>query len=132
MYKEKIKAIMEANRDDQEMLEFIESRVNRLIDYVQYVAFMETRTQRLSIDGTDGEAWRDAVGAMDSRRRDKHEAAMAAASQLNRLAAASGLQPFYGGTIDHAHRAEVGDMCQAVVDEYFAGRHARPLEPQEF
>lgn len=131
MYKESISAIMKANKDDPEMLDFVESRVNSFVDYVGHVNYMETRIQRLEIEGIKGEKWRDAVSGLDSRRRDKHEVAMSAAAQLNRLAAASGLPPFYAGVIDHEHRMEVGDMCEAVVTEYFQGRHTRPLSVDE-
>lgn len=127
MYRESIQAIMEANKDDPEMLDFVESRVNSFVDYVGHVNFMETRIQRLTIEGVTGEQWRDTVSSLDERRRDKHEVAMSAATQLNRLAAASGLPPFYAEPIDHEHRNQVGDMCQAVINEYFEGRHTKPL-----
>lgn len=127
MYKESIKAIMEANKEDPELLDFVEERVNTFVEYVAHVTFEETRIQRLTIEGVDGEEWRDQVQKLDERRRDKHENAMNAAKQLNRLAAASGLEPFYDAPIDHEHRNEVGDMCQAVVNEYFEGRNTRSL-----
>lgn len=127
MYKEKIRAIMEANKDDPEILDFTESRVNSFVDYVQYVTFMDIRVQRMQAEGIRFEEWRDKVADMDSHRRSKHEVAISAVNQLNRLAAASGLPLFYEGIIDDAHRHEIGDMCQAVVDEYFEGRDARLL-----
>lgn len=54
MYKESIRSIMEANREDTEMLDFVESRVNSFVDYVGHVSFMETRMQRLQIQGVRG------------------------------------------------------------------------------
>ena len=108
MYRESIKAMMEANKEDTEVMDFIEERVNSFVDYVSHVSFMETRIQRLTIEGVTGEEWRDKVAALDSRRRDKHEVAMNAAKQLNRLCVAAGLPLFYGGDIDHEHRNEIG------------------------
>lgn len=131
MYKESIRSIMEANRDDVEMLDFVESRVNSFVDYVGHVSFMETRMQRLQIQGVRGEEWRDAAARLDERRRDKHETAMSAVNQLNRLCTASGLPLFYTGPVDHEHRNEIGDLCQAVVNEYFEGRHTHPLSITE-
>lgn len=127
MYRERIGNLMEACKAEADDLDFIESRVNKLVDYVQYVSFMETRIQRLSIEGINGEEWRDKVQALDENRRSKHEVAMSAVNQLNRLAVAEGLEPFYDGPVDHEHRNEVGDLCQAVCSEYFEGRHLQPL-----
>lgn len=127
MYRESISAIMKANKDDPDLLDFIESRVNSFVEYVGHVNYMETRIQRLTIQGVTGDEWRDAVSALDERRRDKHEMALSAATQLNRLATASGLPLFYDGPIDNEHRKEVGDLCQTVINEYFNGRHTKPL-----
>lgn len=118
---------MKANKDDPDLLDFIESRVNSFVEYVGHVNYMETRIQRLTIQGVTGDEWRDAVSALDERRRDKHEMALSAATQLNRLATASGLPLFYDGPIDNEHRKEVGDLCQTVINEYFNGRHTKPL-----
>ena len=43
MYRESISAIMKANKDDPDLLDFIESRVNSFVDYVGHVTYMETR-----------------------------------------------------------------------------------------
>ena len=131
MYKESIQGIMEANKDDADIMEFIESRVNTFTEYVGHVSFMETRIQRLKIQGVGGDEWRDAIESLDTRRREKHNMAMAAAQQLNRLCQSSGLPLFYDKPIDHEHRNAVGDLCQTVVDEYFEGRHVRPLTMAE-
>lgn len=128
MYRERIGKLMEACKADENDLDFIESRVNKLVDYVSYVSFMETRIQRLSIEGINGEEWREKVQALDENRRSKHEVAMAAVTQLNRLSIAEGLESFYDGPVDHEHRNEVGDLCQAVCSEYFEGRHLQPLK----
>ena len=90
MYRERIGKLMEACKADENDLDFIESRVNKLVDYVSYVSFMETRIQRLSIEGINGEEWREKVQALDENRRSKHEVAMAAVTQLNRLSIAEG------------------------------------------
>lgn len=126
-YKESIAALMEANKDDSEMLDFIETRVNSFVNYVAHVNFMETRIQRLGIEGITGEQWRNAVQSLDENRRSKHEVAMSAVNQLNRLATASGLPLFYDGPVDDMHRNEIGDLCQTVVGEYFNDRYTKPL-----
>ena len=128
MYKEKIRNLMHAVKDDPDDLEFVESRMNAFTSYVSHVAWMETRIQRLTIEGVDGEAWRDAVESLDSSRRSKHNVAMDAINQLNRLSAVSGLPPFYDGPIDDEHRNEVGDVIGSIVNEYFEGRYVGQLK----
>lgn len=54
MYRERIRDLMNAVKDEPEDLEFIESRVQAFTDYVSYVTWMETRIQRLNIEGIRG------------------------------------------------------------------------------
>lgn len=122
MYKERIAKLMETVKNEPDDLEFIESRMNTFTEYVSHVTWMETRIQRLNIEGVRGEEWRDAVEKLDSSRRSKHEVAMDAINQLNRLSKAVGLEPFYDGPVDHEHRTEVGDAIGNIVSEYFEGR----------
>lgn len=122
MYKEKIRNLMEENKDDPDVLEFIESRVNSFIDYVQYVSFAENRMVRLKAEGVRFEDWRDATASLDESRHHKHEVVIGAVRQLNRLSESCGLEVFYGGPTDDAHRYEVGSMCKQIVNEYFDDR----------
>lgn len=135
MYKERIANLMRAVKDDPDDLEFIESRMNTFTGYVSHVAWMETRIQRLNIEnvsgGISGQEWRDAVESLDSSCRSKHNVAMDAISQLNRLSKAVGLEPFYDGPVDHAHRTEVGSVIGDIVNEYFQGRSMAPLKQKD-
>lgn len=131
MYKQRIAKLMEAVRNDPDDLEFVESRVNTFPEYVSHVAWMETRIQRLSIEGVDGEEWRSQVENLDKLRRSKHEVAMDAINQLNRLSKIKGLEPFYDGPVDHEHRNEIGDVIGAVVNEYFEGRAVGQLKQED-
>lgn len=131
VYKERIKNLMEAVKDEPDDLEFVESRMKTFTDYVTHVSWMETRIQRLQIEGITGESWRDAVESLDHQRRSKHEVAMGAINQLNRLSVAVGLEPFYGGVVDDEHRNQVGDVIGDIVDEYFKGRFVEPLKQED-
>lgn len=131
MYKERIANLMRAVKDEPDDLEFIESRMNAFTDYVGHVAWMETRIQRLTIEGVSGQEWRDAVEKLDSSRRSKHNVAMDSINQLNRLSKAVGLEPFYDGPVDHVHRTEVGDVIGDIVNEYFQGRSAGQLKQKD-
>lgn len=131
MYKERIANLMNAVKNEPDDLEFVESRMNAFTEYVSHVAWMETRIQRLTIEGVDGQEWRDAVQSLDYSRRSKHEVAMGAINQLNRLSKSLGLEPFYDGPVDHEHRNEVGDVIGAIVNEYFEGRATGKLKQKD-
>lgn len=131
MYKEKIANLMNAVKNEPDDMEFVESRMNTFTDYVSHVAWMETRIQRLTIEGVRGEEWRDAVQRLDEQRRSKHEVAMGSINQLNRLSKAMGLEPFYDGPVDHEHRNEVGDVIGNIVNEYFEGRSVGQLKQED-
>lgn len=131
MYKERIANLMNAVKNEPDDLEFVESRMNAFTEYVSHVAWMETRIQRLTIEGVDGQEWRDAVQSLDYARRSKHEVAMGAINQLNRLSKSLGLEPFYDGPVDHEHRNEVGDVIGNIVNEYFEGRATGKLKQKD-
>lgn len=131
MYKERIAKLMEAVKDEPDDLEFVESRMTAFTDYVSHVAWMETRIQRLSIEGIRGQEYRDQIQSLDSHRRSKHEVAMGAINQLNRLSNAVGLEPFYDGPVDDAHRSQVGDVIGNIVSEYFEGRSVGQLKQKD-
>lgn len=122
MYKERIAKLMEAVKNEPDDMEFIEDRMKTFTDYVSHVTWMETRIQRLTIEGVRGDEWRDAVQSLDSSRRSKHEVAMGSINQLNRLSKIMGLEPFYDGPVDHEHRNQIGDVIGQIVNEYFEGR----------
>lgn len=131
MYKEKIAGLMHACKNEPDDLDFIESRMSAFTDYMTHVAWMETRMQRMNIEGITGQEWRDQVTALDQSRRSKHNVAMDAINQLNRMSKACGLQPFYDGEVDHEHRTQIGDVIGDIVYEYFQGRAVGPLKQED-
>lgn len=87
--------------------------------------------QLMTARGIEGEAWQDNVQKMDESRRSKHENAISAVKQLNRLAAAYGIESFYEGPVDDEHRYEIGDLCRDICTEYFDQRSPQPLKASE-
>lgn len=130
MYKERIAKLMNAVKHEPDDLEFVESRMNTFTEYMSHVAWMETRIQRLTIEGVQGEEWRNQVESLDKQRRSKHNVAMDAINQLNRLSKVVGLEPFYDGPVDHEHRTEIGDVIGNIVNEYFEGRTVEQLKTE--
>lgn len=131
MYKERIANLMRAAKDEPDDLDFIESRMSSFTDYMSHVQWMEVRMTRMNVEGVTGQEWRDQVENMDKSRRSKHNVAMDAINQLNRLSKAYGLDPFYDGEVDHEHRTEIGDVIGNIVDEYFKGRSVGELKQED-
>lgn len=131
MYKERIRDLMNAVKDEPEDLEFIESRVQAFTDYVSYVTWMETRIQRLNIEGIRGQEWRDQVQDLDESRRSRHDVAIGAVRQLNRMCEHEGITLLYDGEIDDLHRTAIGDLIGDIVKEYFDGRTVGKLKQED-
>ena len=115
MYKTNFITLVNSYNDDEDALDLIETNMNNLNGYVSAVYAMEVQIQTLRFR-LDGEA----VTNLDKRRRNAHEAAIAACSILNRLANLAGVDPLYSGDLED--RNEVAEFCIAIVDELFHGR----------
>ncbi len=88
-------------------------------EYVSAVGMSEAQI-RMAQARLDGAALRDAVAESDAMRHAHHEAAIANAAMLNRMAAAYGVGPIFLG--DTAKRLEVAAFCMEVTDELFRRR----------
>lgn len=131
MYKERIAKLMNAVKNDPDDLEFVESRINTFTDYVGHVVWMEARGQRLRAEGYLPDDYQQQMMTLDRQRKSKHEVAMDAINQLNRLSLAMNLDPFYNGEVDNVHRRDVGDVIGDIVNEYFQGRDVGRLKRNE-
>lgn len=119
MYKERFVNLVKAANGDEDTLTLIEDQMNNLASYVDSVYAMEVQIQTLRFR-LEGEDYREAVSALDKRRRSAHEAAIAGCSILNRVAKMVGVEDMYSGNLEDRH--EVAEFCIAVVDELFHGR----------
>lgn len=119
MYKERFVNLVKAANGDEDTLALIEDQMNNLASYVDSVYAMEVQIQTLRFR-LEGEDYREAVSALDKRRRSAHEAAIAGCSILNRVAKMVGVEDMYSGNLEDRH--EVAEFCIAVVDELFHGR----------
>lgn len=121
-YKEKIEALLNTNKDSSLTLDFIEMNVKDIIEYPSFVAYAEVRMQRVSVEGLRGEDYREVVSELDTLRKSKHDVAIGAINQFNRLSESSGLAPFYEGDMS---RWAIGDLCGDITMEYFGERSGR-------
>ena len=89
-------------------------------EYVKCVDMTETQI-RLAYARID-DTWelQDRIQRIDAGRRAAHEAAIAAASALNRMAAAYGCDPLFTGRLED--RLQVADFCLDVSVDLFEKR----------
>ena len=85
MIKEKFLNLVNACKNDSEMLEIIESDMKALGEYVYAVHMMETSIPIIHIN-YEGEELRDRVEKLDRNRRDHHDRAIMGVKRLNRFA----------------------------------------------
>ena len=111
MYKTNFITLVNSYSDDEDALDLIETNMNNLNGYVSAVYAMEVQIQTLRFR-LEGEDYREAVTNLDKRRRNAHEAAIAAYL--------AGVEPLYSGNLED--RNEVAEFCIAIVDELFHGR----------
>ena len=105
--------------DAAEDLEYVEGHMRNFLAYVYAVG-----TSEIGIGAAEaaltGEALRTRVTELDRERSRNHDAAIASASALNRIAAAYGIGPIYTG--DPARRRQVAAFCMEVTAHLFANR----------
>lgn len=107
MHKEHIALLIEQNKDDTEMVDFIRGRASNLLEYIAYVTSMEVCMQCLGDTTPDDGPFNIVLRSI---------------GQLNRLSARQGLPPFYSGTVDTSHKKEIEVFCNTICNEYFQGR----------
>lgn len=91
MIKEKFLNLVNACKNDSEMLEIIESDMKALGEYVYAVHMMETSIPIIHIN-YEGEELRDRVEKLDRNRRDHHDRAIMGVKRLNRFAEMEGVE----------------------------------------
>lgn len=117
--KEKYLELINACKDDEELLSFIEDAAANFEGYVRMVYL--TETQRAVRKKTlAGEDLRNELSRLDLIRHNAHEAAIGSVRQLNRLAKANNIQALFEG--DETNRHEIADFCMQFVKEVFDSR----------
>ena len=113
------RAVAAGEPDAAEDLEYVEGHMRNFLAYVSAVG-----TSEIGIGAAEaaltGEALRTRVTELDRERSRNHDAAIASASALNRIAAAYGVGPIYTG--DPALRRQVAAFCMEVTAHLFANR----------
>jgi hypothetical protein len=136
MYKDKVSNLL--NAIDQQnpvgtqlrgmCFDMVEKGLTSFVDYVNAVYSMETRISVARFHIEDTREYQNLVQELDSARRTAHEAAISYVQILDRMCDRMGIEPIYGGSQD---RADIGDFCGHVVNEYFEGRDGRVIGRDE-
>lgn len=124
LIKEKFLNLVNACKNDSEMLEIIESDMKALGEYVYAVHMMETSIPIIHIN-YEGEELRDRVEKLDRNRRDHHDRAIMGVKRLNRFAEMEGVEKIFTGNIEN--RYAIADFCRDATVEIFNDRTGHSL-----
>ena len=102
-----------------ETLDYIGGHLQNFLAYVRVVGISEIGI-RIAAASMEGEALRDQVAGLDRERSRNHDAAIASAASINRIAAAYGVGPVYTG--DPALRRQVAAFCLEFTTWLFEHR----------
>ena len=124
LIKEKCLNLVNACKNDRDMLDIIESDMRALGEYVYAVHMMETALPIIRIN-YEGQELRDRIEKLDHNRRAHHERAIIGVKRLNRFAEMEGVEKIFTG--DVKDRYAIADFCRDVTVEMFDDRTGRNL-----
>lgn len=124
MIKEKFLNLVNACKNDRDMLDIIESDMRALGEYVYAVYMMETALPIIHIN-YEGQELRDRAEKLDHNRRAHHERAIMGVKRLNRFAEMEGIEKIFSGDIND--RYAIADFCMDATVEMFDDRTGRNL-----
>ncbi len=124
LIKEKFLNLVNACKNDRDMLDIIESDMRALGDYVYTVHMMETALPITRIN-YEGQELRDRIEKLDHNRRAHHERAIIGVKRLNRFAEMEGVENMFTGDVED--RFAIADFCRDVTVEMFDDRTGRNL-----
>lgn len=124
LIKEKFLNLVNACKNDRDMLDIIESDMRALGEYVYAVHMMETALPIIRIN-YEGQELRDRIEKLDHNRRAHHERAIVGVKRLNRFAEMEGVEKIFSGDIND--RYAIADFCMDATVEMFDDRTGRNL-----
>ena len=107
------------SEEAREDLEFLEGHQRNFLGYVHAVGLSEIGINAAEVL-LEGETLRARVSELDGARTAAHNAAIASAGAINRIAAAYGVGPVYLG--DLTRRREVAQFCLEFTELIFRER----------
>lgn len=124
LIKEKFLNLVNACKNDRDMLDIIESDIRALGEYVYAVHMMETALPIIRIN-YEGQELRDRIEKLGHNRRAHHERAIIGVKRLNRFAEMEGVEKIFTGDVED--RYVIADFCRDVTVEMFDDRTGRNL-----
>ena len=112
---ETLQKLFIAFRDDQEILEEIESALMTFESYHRAIYELEIKRRLYSGGAVEGDAYREMLTRLDKTRTINHNALLSQVNILNRIAAEGNLPPFYDGTVSE-ERPFRREVANAVLD----------------
>lgn len=124
MIKEKFLNLVNACKNDRDMLDIIESDMRALGEYVYAVHIMETSLPIIRVN-YEGQELRYRVEKLDHNRRTHHERAIMGVKRMNRFAEMEGIEKIFTGDVNN--RYAIADFCRDTTVEMFDDRTGRSL-----
>lgn len=115
--KKRFTELVNAYRDDEQILTLIEANMNAIGAYVNEVYNFETHLpiwRALNVPDEN-------IQKRDDGRRQMHNKAIDATRQLVEFAKDASIAPIYDGSLEDRH--EIANFCEKVVLTFFAGRN---------
>ena len=112
---ETLQKLFIAFRDDQEILEEIESALMTFESYHRAIYELEIKRRLYSGGAVEGDAYREMLTRLDRTRTINHNALLTQVNILNRITAEVNLPPFYDGTVSE-ERPFRREVANAVLD----------------
>lgn len=110
--------LVNAWKDDEDVIGYIEKDMNAFANYVHAVYTMETKISMASVlYNHDVEKYANIRCTLDTQRRNCHEIAITAIKQLCRFANVKNIEPLYNGNLED--RYEIADFCRKIVLHFF-------------
>ena len=117
--KKRFVELVNAYRHDEQVLTLIEADMNAIGDYVKEV-YVREYSATMDMVLLSGEKYNEVATKKENRRRDLHNKAIEATTQLVECCTRANIKPIYDGDLENRH--EVGYFCEKTVISFFAGR----------
>lgn len=119
-----LEKLVAAYGDDPEVLEMIGDCIRDFSAYHAAIVEMETWLKLYNYDNTDRTTYQDKKVSLDKARTVCHNAVLGRVNVLNRMAAQTGLEPVYDGTVseERPYRRQVANAVLAYLEDVIRNR----------
>lgn len=121
---ENLQALIQASKEDGELLQYIMDCLKSFEDYHQAIFSMEAWLKIYSYEVLEREEYQDSLLSLDRLRTVCHNSVLDKINILNRMAAKADIELIYSGTVsgEMPYRREVADAVLSFVESCVLSR----------